>query len=273
MARVFSAILRRPVWRLVPVWLLGAVLSVTIGAGADADAADLLQVHGANVKWSPPLDGRTTVVSYAVLGGPRAMSSRNAMLSANNCGIMQGLTEAIAASPRLSREIALRELHQAFSAWEKVANIKFVEIADVDRANIVIGATHVPKGKAFANLSLRRDGARGTIASALGEAGRTAVIAPDAGIANKVEEIEKAYVCLNANAQWKRGFDGNLDVYDLRHTFTHEIGHAIGLDHPDNAPAVMGFRYDERIPELQPVEIAAAQRLYGAPDSQRRANE
>ncbi len=65
------------------------------------------------------------------------------------------------------------------------------------------------------------------------------------------------------------GFDGNLAVYDLRYTFTHEIGHAIGLDHPDSAEALMAYRYDEHAQTLQPSDIAAAQRLYGAPKQEK----
>jgi len=70
---------------------------------------------------------------------------------------------------------------------------------------------------------------------------------------------------LNPKEPWKIGFDGNLGVYDLRYTFMHEIGHAIGLDHPGSSGAIMGFRYDEQVRELQPSDIAAAQLLYGPP--------
>ena len=260
MVRVYLAVLLGSFWLLGSIGLLGLIWCMTVAAGA----GDLLQVYGANVKWSPPVDGGPTIVSYAVLSGPRALSKRNGLLSANNCGAMQGLTDAVALSADVSSQTVLDELQQAFAAWEHVANIKFVESADVDRANIIIGATRVPKGKAFANLSLRHDGYGSAIASALGDDRQTAIIASERGVTKRVEEIDKAYVCLNANAQWKRGFDGNLDVYDLRHTFMHEIGHAIGLDHPDTMPAVMGFRYDERTSELQPIEIAAVQKLYGA---------
>ena len=61
------------------------------------------------------------------------------------------------------------------------------------------------------------------------------------------------------------GFDGNLKVYDLRHAFMHEIGHAIRLDHPGRSGSIMGFRYDESVREPQSSDITAAQRLYGPP--------
>jgi hypothetical protein len=53
-------------------------------------------------------------------------------------------------------------------------------------------------------------------------------------------------------------------VYDLRYTLTHEIGHAIGLDHPGTTSQVMSYRYEERFATLQPGDIRGAAALYGA---------
>jgi hypothetical protein len=77
--------------------------------------------------------------------------------------------------------------------------------------------------------------------------------------------LSRAVICLNPVAPWKVGFDGDLDVYDLRYTFTHEIGHAIGLDHPGVPDTLMDFRYREafRVPQLG--DIAGADALYGPP--------
>src|SRR5690606_1561780 len=57
--------------------------------------------------------------------------------------------------------------------------------------------------------------------------------------------------------------DGNLDVYDLRYTIAHEIGHAIGLDHPGPAGQLMSYRYDEKQTGPQPGDINGAAMLYG----------
>ena len=43
----------------------------------------------------------------------------------------------------------------------------------------------------------------------------------------------------------------------------HEIGHAIGLDHPGAAGALMGFRYDEKLAGPTASDSGAAQKLYG----------
>jgi hypothetical protein len=77
--------------------------------------------------------------------------------------------------------------------------------------------------------------------------------------------IRQALICLNPEERWKIGFDGDLKTYDLKFTFTHEIGHAIGLDHPGPTGALMGFRYDERSATLESGDIAAARKLYGPP--------
>lgn len=105
----------------------------------------------------------------------------------------------------------------------------------------------------------------------MGVASDAAPVRPSASSEGKqFAPIEKAFVCLNPKMRWpkmrgKIGFDGSLDVYDLRHTFMHEIVHAIGFDHPGRTGSVMGLRYDESIHEPQSSGIASAQRLSGPP--------
>ncbi|WP_227712332.1 matrixin family metalloprotease [Marinobacter zhanjiangensis] len=78
--------------------------------------------------------------------------------------------------------------------------------------------------------------------------------------------IDTALVCLNPDQNWKVGFGGDRDGYDIRYTLIHEIGHAIGLDHPGPSGQVMGFRYTEAFPELQPGDLRGVRRLYGHAD-------
>ena len=52
-------------------------------------------------------------------------------------------------------------------------------------------------------------------------------------------------------------------MYDLRYTIAHEIGHAIGLDHPSAAGELMSYRYDERRQGLQPGDTKGVVLLYG----------
>jgi predicted Zn-dependent protease len=163
--------------------------------------------------------------------------------------------------------MAEQELKAAFAVWEEAANLTFVEVDDASRANIIIGAAHSAAGRAFANLSIRSDEIQNPFARGLGRTG--------ADVSAKSEEtpsssesdsiaIEQAYVCLSPRSRWKIGFDGNVDVYDLRYTFTHEIGHAIGLDHPGRSGSIMAFSYEERVQWLTSSDISAVQTLYGA---------
>jgi len=79
-----------------------------------------------------------------------------------------------------------------------------------------------------------------------------------------VRPISKSLICLNPDELWKIGFDGNLDVYDLRYTVAHEVGHAIGLDHPGRDGQLMSYRYAETSRELRAGDINGAVEIYGA---------
>ncbi len=132
-----------------------------------------------------------------------------------------------------------QSLRTAFARWADAANISFVEVAHADEADIVIGEQTAPRGHAFTNVALGQSNG------------------------STFRPIVKSLICLNPEANWKVGFDGNLDSYDLVHTFTHEIGHAIGLDHPGARGHVMSFRYEETHAGLSDGDILGAVRLYG----------
>ena len=77
--------------------------------------------------------------------------------------------------------------------------------------------------------------------------------------------ITRGLVCLSTLKSWKIGFGANPDAQDIEYTLTHEIGHAIGLNHASPRGQVMSFNYTEDFNDLQPGDIAGAQTLYGAP--------
>ncbi len=243
-----------------------ALLASGFFAGSEAArAADLLRVEGRIVRWAAPATGTTTVITYTILRGPYVVSRSDGILSPDNCGSMQPFAEIVSQSRDIGDVDGRRQLRAAFDAWEQVADVSFVEVSDPRTANIVVGATETAAGRAFANLSLRdRKGAVKSQDKALGGGiDRTSAGMGALPGREPVALIEQAFVCLNPGVSWKIGFDGNLSIYDLRHTFMHEIGHAIGLDHPGRSGSVMGYRYDETVRGLQPTDIAAVQFLYG----------
>lgn len=194
----------------------------------------LLVLDGTLVRWALPTGHHLTVVKYAFLTQPAEFKG------ARNCGKM--LPAAAALDPSHVDQSAFRhEVRAAFDMWEAAANISFRETKDVAEAGILIGAEAEPRGRAFTN------------------------VAPHGTVGTGISGISQSLICLNPETRWKIGFDGNLDVYDLRYTIAHEIGHAIGLDHPGAEGQLMSYRYVERSRSLQPGDIAGAAALYGHP--------
>lgn len=186
------------------------------------------------VRWEKPAAASPTTITYSFA---RSFLDTPA---ARNCGQivpMDSLLERSAISPKRFRQ----ETQAAFAMWQHVANLRFVEV-DGD-ADIVIGAQAVPRGRAFTNVE------------------------PHAGTTGnkQLQAIDRALICLNPAQKWKVGFDGDLNVYDLRYTLAHEIGHAIGLDHPEEMGQLMSFRYAESFREPQTGDIRGMVALYGPP--------
>lgn len=195
----------------------------------------LLKLDGEHVVWTTwEGEPKATHVTYAYV------RSRTETPEAINCRSI-GPIDLVLEASRLERAAFRAEVRAAFDMWEAVANIQFTEVADPAGAGILIGAQLEPFGRAFANVTYK----------------------PGNG---EHRAIQRSMICFNPAERWKIGFDGNLDIYDIRYTAAHEIGHAIGLDHPVSAGQLMHYRYEERFRTLQPGDIEGAVLLYGLPD-------
>lgn len=214
----------------------------------------LLDMEQKSVRWHTPVLGSGAAITYAFATEPVTTEG------ARNCRRMQAPAAAYTRSG-ISEHDFRNETAEAFRMWENVANLTFREISDPAEANILIGAQADPVGRAFTNVALKASATdSGALTTAATDASGSAT--DDQPAARKV--IGRSLICLNPEQPWKIGFDGRLQVYDLRYTMAHEIGHAIGLDHPSASGQLMSYRYDERHPGLQPGDIEGAVTLYGA---------
>lgn len=193
----------------------------------------LLKLDGYHVKWGETALGTGATVKYAFVDEPRHFDR------ARNCPELVPM-EAMAMRHGISQATLHEEAAAAFLVWEEAANITFVPADNPDRADILIGAQGQPVGRAYANVEYQPDGN------------------------DDVRTIEQALICLNPNHRWKVGFDSNIDVYDIRYTLIHEIGHAIGLDHAGPSGQIMSFGYSEEYRDLQAGDFRGVRLLYGA---------
>jgi hypothetical protein len=215
---------------------LGLIAGLACCAAVGATASEpvnfkILKLEGNSVRWQKPADGQP-VVSYSLVVGAVEFAG------ARNCRRMTSLDQLTAAS-QVATAAVREEIAAAFAMWQAVAGITFREAPDPATADILIGAQAEPEGWAFADVFY------------------------DPQSPERVKPISRSLICLNPTKRWKVGFDGDLKTYDLRYTIAHEIGHAIGLDHPSGAGAIMGYRYEERFRQLQPGDVQGAMALYG----------
>jgi len=217
-------------------WIAGLALAGLVGiGGAHAQTYlgfRLLDFGGLYVRWggSGP---DPVVVTYAFADREVAFDD------ARNCGRMVPVGDMLAHSG-ISKTMFFEEVRSAFDMWERAANIRFEPAADGAKPGILIGAQSDPVGYAYADVKYVEDGIGTT------------------------RQIDRSLICLNPMKRWKVGFDGNLAVYDLRYTIAHEIGHAIGLDHPEPHGQLMSMRYQEGFRSLQAGDVSGAVRIYGA---------
>lgn len=229
------------------LWCALALLALP----ASADNFRLLVLDGSFVKWGEPALGTGAEVTYAFA------TTELVNDDARNCKRMVPFAK-LAVSSGFSMPALETETREAFRTWEKVSNLRFRLVESEDEAEIVIGVEAEPRGLAFTNVAPET---LSTAARAL-EVVKTS-LGLSSRSATSVKTIGRSLICLNPYLKWKIGLDGNNETYDVRYALTHEIGHAIGLDHPGASGALMSFRYNEKIDGLQAGDVQAVRTLYG----------
>ena len=212
--------------------LFALMLAALVACAGPALSADfrLLTIDGLNVKWGEPAFQSGAEVTYG-------FASRAASFpDARNCGELSPMRVLAAAwgddPDRLERVAA-----DAFGMWSRAADIRFRPAGAGERPDILIGAQGVPRRIAFANVWHDAAAARGGIAP-----------------------LTRATICFNPEQRWSA--DGRRGL-DLRSVLAHEIGHAIGLDHPGASGALMAYGVSGDIRALLPGDAAGAMALYG----------
>lgn len=221
-----------------------------------------LKLEGFLLKWGAPELGTPAHITYAFVVAPIRSEK------ARNCRQMEGFAR-LAANTGLTEADIRSEAVRAFEIWSSAVDISFEQVASPEEADIVVGAQTRPRGFAFTNVryaSGRDQGGPNNETRALSFTHRSGSSSAER-TGDRIAVLEKSAICLNPTHRWKIGFDGDLKAYDLKYTFAHEIGHAIGLDHFLAKPSIMHFKYKELFDGLQPSDVEGGRWLYGAPSA------
>lgn len=215
--------------RLFLAFLVG-VAPAASALGADANDYRLLNLDGHAVKWGTPSLGTGATVTYAIA---TASSSASGI---ENCRQTQGINTLLTRS-HVKLGAFERALRSAFKLWSDVSDVHFVPASIGKSADLLITAEAVPDGIAYSDVT------------------------PKPAPPPRVGTITQAIICLNPEARWTIG--GSADSYRLFYVLAHEIGHTIGLDHPNPSGTLMSFEYSHTLQSLQPGDITGAVALYG----------
>lgn len=208
-----------------------AALIAALFAAAATHAEDptyrQLTLDGFPLKWGAPNRGAT--ITYAVAEYSSSLRGKE------NCRHTTGVS-ALLTHSQLRTEQFHAALTSAFQLWSEAADVHFEPAAPGARPDLTVTAEAEPDGIAFTDVR-HRSGA-----------------------------ITQAIICLNPKAAWTAENRPDIaDAYRLTYVLAHEIGHAIGLDHPSPEGQLMSFEYDRARQGLQPGDVNGVVSLYGKP--------
>ncbi len=216
-----------------------AAAAIVASASVQAGDFELLEIDGRNVKWGPPEFASGADVSFSYV------RSIMQFPSARNCRTMTP-AKVMAMGSGMPFEAFDAAVKGAFAQWSRAADIVFRYVDDPAEADILLGTQATGHGIAFTNV----------VPSDTVSHGEEPAVAT----------LEQATICFNPSLAWNAGQWHEGLGRDFRTVAGHEIGHAIGLDHPGPRGAMMAFKEEFASRVLQPSDIEAVQTLYGRPD-------
>ena len=216
--------------RLTAVFLAAAA---TVAAPVAADDFRLLKLDDAYVKWGAAAFRTGAEVTWGFATAAQSFPD------AINCGELASIT-ALEAAWDADPARLTRVAEAAFAMWSREADLQFRPAEAGETPDILIGSQGRPERIAFANVWHAAPAPGGTIA-----------------------ELTRATICFNPGLAWSTAAIPAPGSLDLGTVLAHEIGHAIGLDHPGARGALMGYSNQGNIDNLMRGDIAGARALYG----------